>query len=67
MNKENIYIHKPVVNNYHPQPGADCEHPDQVGCKGCKYSYDPRLFDGGCKLIYEEGLLDKVREERRNK
>ena len=26
-----------------------CEHTGATNCRGCKYSSDPALFDGGCQ------------------
>lgn len=31
---------------------AECIYPEARNCRGCSYSYDPSLFDGGCKLHY---------------
>ena len=31
----------------------ECIYPEKMSCRGCPYSYDPTLFDGGCKLHYE--------------
>ena len=28
---------------------AKCEHTGAANCRGCKYSRDPALFDGGCQ------------------
>lgn len=32
---------------------AECARPEAESCRGCKWSYAPNLFDGGCKLHYE--------------
>jgi hypothetical protein len=32
---------------------AECVHPEAGNCRGCNWSYEPRLSDGGCKLHYE--------------
>lgn len=32
---------------------AECARPEAESCRGCKWSYAPSLFDGGCKLHYE--------------
>ena len=32
---------------------AECTRPEAESCRGCKWSYAPGLFDGGCKLHYE--------------
>lgn len=32
---------------------AECVHPEAGSCRGCNWSYEPSLFDGGCKLHYE--------------
>ena len=32
---------------------AECVHPEAGSCMGCNWSYEPSLFDGGCKLHYE--------------
>lgn len=31
---------------------AECIHKDFISCRGCSQSYNPSLFDGGCKLHY---------------
>lgn len=33
---------------------AECVHPEFISCRGCSWSYEPSLFDGGCKLHYEK-------------
>lgn len=33
----------------------ECVYPESVSCRGCSYSYRPDLYDGGCKLHYEQG------------
>lgn len=32
---------------------AECVHPEAGSCRCCNWSYEPSLFDGGCKLHYE--------------
>lgn len=34
---------------------AACIYPDSTSCRGCSYSFNPALFDGGCMLHYEGG------------
>lgn len=31
---------------------AACIYPDSTSCRGCSYSFNPALFDGGCMLQY---------------
>ena len=31
---------------------AACIYPDSTSCRGCSYSFNPVLFDGGCMLQY---------------
>lgn len=31
----------------------ECKQQNKDSCKGCKYSYNPALFDGGCLLHIE--------------
>lgn len=31
----------------------ECICPERKSCRGCSYSYNPALYDGGCKLYYE--------------
>lgn len=31
---------------------AACIYPDSTSCRGCSYSFNPTLFDGGCMLQY---------------
>lgn len=33
----------------------ECIYPESVNCRGCSHSYNPALYDGGCKLHYETG------------
>ena len=30
----------------------ECIHPEKDNCRGCSHSYNPALYDGGCKLHY---------------
>lgn len=31
---------------------AACIYPDSTSCRGCSYSFNPALYDGGCMLQY---------------
>lgn len=31
---------------------AACIYPDSTSCRGCSYSFNPALFDGGCMFQY---------------
>lgn len=31
----------------------ECIYPESTDCRGCSHSYNPALYDGGCKLFYE--------------
>jgi len=31
----------------------ECIYPENTDCRGCSHSYNPALYDGGCKLFYE--------------
>ena len=31
------------------QQAQKCEHTGKTNCRGCEYSRDPALFDGGCQ------------------
>ena len=33
---------------------GECVNPNKGQCRGCKYSYRPEFYDGGCKLHYEK-------------
>ena len=46
----------------------ECIHPDRVSCRGCEHSFNPSLFDGGCKLHYGCAVdnTDKTSVEHKN-
>ena len=31
----------------------ECTYPERVSCRGCPYSYNPALSDGGCMLHFD--------------
>lgn len=35
-----------------------CVYPDRYGCRGCEHSYRPDLFDGGCRLAFDESYYE---------
>ena len=37
----------------------ECIYPNSVNCLGCIWSYNPSLFDGGCKLHYEKKSIKR--------
>ena len=37
--------------------------PDRTDCRGCGYSYDPELFDGGCLRDYPEAERIKLQKD----
>lgn len=32
---------------------SQCAYPDRYGCRGCEHSFNPALFDGGCRLAFD--------------
>ena len=32
----------------------ECVYPNRDGCRGCEFSRDPKVSDGGCKLRYPD-------------
>lgn len=43
---------KTRLSNIGAKPAPYCARPERKGgsCRDCPNSFDPRLFDGGCKL-----------------
>lgn len=41
---------------------AYCIHPEREGktCRGCEESFEPALFDGGCRLSGKGGGLETL-------
>ena len=38
---------------------AECRYPEANSCKGCSWSYNSALYDGGCMLHYENSRGEK--------
>ena len=45
--------------------GAGCSFTGRRSCRGCRYSYDPALYDGGCTLNGEGEKVYLTRAEQR--
>lgn len=45
---------------------AACIYPDSTSCRGCSYSFNPALFDGGCMLQYgAQGNSESLQPDKR--
>lgn len=49
----------------HKRRIEECREPQNKSCRYCDYSFNPELYDGGCKLMYSKKFKRKHR--RRNK
>lgn len=45
----------------------ECIYPRKDNCRDCEQSYEPRLFDGGCRLHYEKKVKGADKKLKRSK